>query len=166
MSAVKVSFNGRISTDPKVYGEGSSTRLFFNVAANRTYVKSDGTKETATEFVPCTVWGEKRVETLKRWLLKGRLISVSGDFRSHETRDEQGNFVRKDWVVRVDEIEFLDRKPEIQEPAQPQTQPQSQAQGQPANVKALVELLASALGGYVGTGTAAGTNQGENEVPF
>ena len=158
MSAVKVSFNGRISTDPKVYGEGSSTRLFFNVAANRTYVKSDGTKETATEFVPCTIWGEKRVATLKKWLLKGRLISVNGDFRSHETRDDQGNFIKKDWVVRVDEIEFLDRKPEIQE--EPQTQP---AQGQQAqNVQTLVELLASALGGNVG----AGAKPAEEECPF
>lgn len=163
MSAVKVNFNGRISTDPKVYGEGNSTRLFFNVAANRTYVKSDGTKETATEFVPCTVWGEKRVATLKKWLLKGRLISVSGDFRSHETRDDQGNFVKKDWVVRVDEIEFLDRKPEIQE--EPQKPAQGQAQNQAANVQTLVELLASALGGNVGAG-AANTNQGEDGVPF
>ena len=143
MSAVKVYFNGRVSTDPRIYDEGTEKqRLFFNVACNRMVTKSDGSKEQRTEFVSCVLWGKNRTTVLQPWLKKGRLIAVEGRFESHEVRNDDDEFVRKDWVCRIGELEFLDKKPEGVEPAKPAQTPDLNQMAQ-----MMTQLLAQMGGG-------------------
>ena len=112
MGQAKVFLTGRISNDPKIYGEGSKTRLLLNVACNYLVAADDGSKEQRTDFHSLVIWGENRVKSLKPWLLKGRLVEVTGTLQNFERRDYNGEWVRKDTTIRVNTVEFLDKKPD------------------------------------------------------
>ena len=151
MSSAKVFMTGRVSNDPKLFAnnDGSKKRLLFNVACNtksKDYERAD--------FIPCIMWGDDRVKAIKPWLLKGRLVEITGELRTYDKRDEDGKFLEKIVEVQVTTLEFLDRKPEgVETPDTKEKAPAKPAEtqsAQPANqmemLKQLQATIAEAFG--------------------
>ena len=104
-----VEFTGRLTREPKKFqnNDGTKLRLLFSVACN--------TKTASTErvdFYPCIMWGDERIPKLQPWMLKGRMVHIRGELVTRDIRDDDNNFVRKDFEIVVRQFEFLDRKPE------------------------------------------------------
>ena len=133
-----VEFTGRLTATPKLFknNDGTKLRLLFNVACN--------TKTASTErvdFYPCIMWGDQRIPKLQPWMLKGRMVHIRGELLTRDIRDDDNNFVRKDFEVVVRQFEFLDRKPEgVETPNQNNTSTQS-AQGDNAMMSEMLKLM-------------------------
>ncbi len=145
MSSAKVFMTGRVSNDPKMFAnkDGSKKRLLFNVACNtkaKDYERAD--------FIPCIMWGDDRVVGIQPWLLKGRLVEITGELRTYDKRDEDGEFLEKVVEVQVTTLEFLDRKPEGVETPQKETAPATPTQvaNQAEVLKQLQATIAEAFG--------------------
>ena len=144
MGAAKVFLTGRISNDPKLFtnDDGSKKRLLFNVATNtkaKDYERAD--------FHSCIMWGDERVTKISPWLLKGRLVEITGELRNYEERDENGKFVSKSTEILVSTIEFLDRKPEGVET--PEEKPADVA-GQNQMLQMMQQMMAQMMKGQAG----------------
>jgi len=101
----KVVLVGRLTKDPELkFAQGTGTAVAtFTVAVNRRF-KRDGQPEA--DFIPVVIFG-KQAEALATYVVKGRLISISGNIqtRNYEAKDGTRRYVTE---VIADEAEFLE----------------------------------------------------------
>ncbi len=161
MSAAKVFMTGRVSNDPKTFSneDGSKKRMLFNLACNvkaKDYERAD--------FIPCIMWGDDRIEKISPWLLKGRLVEITGELRTYDKRDENDKFLEKKVEVQVNTLEFLDRKPEGVEA------PPAAAVNNDTEKSAILQLLqqtVAALAGENGAALAGKSAEAtSDDIPF
>ena len=79
-----VTVTGRVSRDPKFFGEGDKRRALFGVAFNRGF----GDKRRTT-FVDCVAWG-RLADSVEKNLSKGTGLTLNGDLESF-TVEKDGN---------------------------------------------------------------------------
>lgn len=140
--------------------DGSAERALFTVACNSYYKGTDGAKKESVDFIPCICWGGL-VVVMTTWGLKGRLVHIRGTLETFQAGpDGNGKYPPTRIQVKVDQLQFLDKKPEnVQAPAD-----QTPAAGAPNNPLAgldlgkLSEMVAARMLG------PANTNA-ENPVP-
>ena len=135
-----VELTGRLTREPKVFEneDGSKKRALFSVACN----SKNGDTESV-DFIPCIMWGDERVPKLTPWMLKGRMVQVRGELRTRDIRDDDGNFVRKEFEVIVRQLQLLDKKPDnVEVPSQ--KAPEAQA-NQQAQMLALMQQMMSQM---------------------
>ena len=143
--AITVSFPGRLVAEPKKFTneDGSKARLLFTVAHNTKWAKGE-----RADFIPCVMWGDERVPKLQPWMLKGRLVWVQGVLITRNVRDDDGNFIRKDFEIVVNGLEFLDKKPDIEvQPSQEQQQPIAGGTQQAAILQLMQQMMQTFAGG-------------------
>jgi len=101
----KVVLVGRLTKDPELkLAQGTGTAVAtFTVAVNRRF-KREGQPEA--DFIPVVIFG-KSAEALANHVVKGRLISISGNIqtRNYEAKDGTRRYVTE---VIADEAEFLE----------------------------------------------------------
>lgn len=165
----KVTVIGRLTRDVTAVfsnDDGSAKRALLTVACNGYYNGKNGEKKESVDYIPCIVWGDKRVETLIAWGKKGRHLHIDGTLETYQAGpDEDGKYPPTKIQVRIGDYEFLDKKPETQtetpnetktETAQPQT-------GNNIDMNALAALVAKQMLGAVNSGeTQQGGNEGLN----
>lgn len=72
-----INFTGRLTADPKIFGQGKKTRAVFTVASS--YGKGD---DEITTFVPCTAFGSL-ADNIAESLSKGMQVTGSGYLRNY-----------------------------------------------------------------------------------
>lgn len=99
-------FSEIIENELKIVDEAMNNVLKFTIAVNREY--SNDKNEREADFVPVSYWS-KSGETLKKYLIKGRLIYVTGRIKIVSYDDKEG--VKKYYTeIIADEIQFMDSK--------------------------------------------------------
>jgi single-stranded DNA-binding protein len=98
--------------------DGSAERALFTIACNSYYKGTDGAKKESVDFIPCICWGGL-VPVMTTWGLKGRLVHIRGSLETFQAGpDENGKYPPTRIQVKVDQLQFLDKKPEnVQAPA-------------------------------------------------
>jgi single-strand DNA-binding protein len=82
-----INIQGRLTDDPEVgQTNGGTTYCKFRVAVNRRV----GKDEEKTSFIPVIVYGTDAVNC-GEYLSKGRVVTVTGEFRSDKYEDRDGN---------------------------------------------------------------------------
>lgn len=106
----KVILIGRLTRDAEVKQIENSERavIRFTLAVRRDYSNKD--RETETDFIPVVYW-TNYAEKLYPYLVKGKLISVSGKLtvRNYISNDGIKKYVTE---VEIDNIQFLGSKNE------------------------------------------------------
>ena len=87
--------NGNLVKDMEVkpYGKGNILASF--TVANNERV---GQEET-TSFINCVMFGEKRIEALQKYLVKGCKVLITGRLQVENYKDEDGNYKNYTSVV-------------------------------------------------------------------
>jgi single-strand DNA-binding protein len=80
--------NGNLVKDMQVKAYGKGNILGSFTIANNERV---GQEET-TSFINCVVFGEKRIEALQKYLVKGCKVLVNGRLQVENYKDEEGNY--------------------------------------------------------------------------
>lgn len=108
---------GNLGGDPDSrYTPAGAAVTTFNIAINESWTdKNTGEIKERTEWVSCEVWG-KLAEVCAQYLRKGSKVFIEGKLQT-DTWEKDGE---KKWrtKVRLDEIQFLDPKPEGGAPRQ------------------------------------------------
>ena len=101
-----LNFTGRIGKDcEKRFTSSGDSVVSFTAAMDSGY----GDKKVTT-WLNCSMWG-KRGEAVARFLLKGSLVAISGEFTCREYTDKDGN-KRTSNDVRVNDLTLLGGKSE------------------------------------------------------
>lgn len=100
---------GNLGNDPELRQTSAGALLRFNVAANQR-VKVDGEWADKTEWVRCTVFGN-RAESLSQRLTKGTKVYVSGRLEARPWTDNGGN-VRAGLEITASDVEFAGSAPQ------------------------------------------------------
>lgn len=82
------------------WGDGTPYVRF--TIANNEYYKKDGKYQSVPSYIDCIVKGPY-AESMSKYLLKGRHLSVTGRLKQNRWQDEQGN-KRSAIVIKVSEI--------------------------------------------------------------
>ncbi len=101
----KVVLVGRLTKDPELkFAQGTGTAVAkFTIAVNRRF-KREGQPEA--DFIPVVVFG-KQAEATVNYVIKGRLVSVSGSIQTSNYENKEGNRVYKTEIL-ADEVGFLE----------------------------------------------------------
>ena len=80
------------------------------VVANTFY----GGKEKKTQYIQCQMYGEKRIEALQKYLVKGAQVAIIGELRVENWKDEKNQYHNRTYIL-VNDLEitrFVDKKAE------------------------------------------------------
>lgn len=114
-----LNFTGNLGKDAEQkYTAGGDSIVSFSVACKAGF----GDKATTT-WVRCTMFG-KRGDSVLKFLNKGQLVGVSGEFSAREWDDKEGN-KRTSIECRVNDLTLLGGKQEGQPAQQQAPKPQS-----------------------------------------
>ena len=78
------------------------------VVANTFY----GGKEKKTQYIQCQMYGEKRIEALQKYLVKGTQVVINGELRVENWKDDKGQYHNRTYIL-VNDLEitrFVDKK--------------------------------------------------------
>lgn len=98
---------GRLCQDVEVKHTESGVALArFNVAVTRNFKNSQGERDT--DFVNCLLW-RKSAEIFAQHTCKGSLVGISGQVRTHNYENKEG---QKVYVTEIaaDDFSFLESK--------------------------------------------------------
>ncbi len=100
---------GNLGGEPEMkYSASGAPFLRFNVATNGRVRNQSGEWEDRTEWVRCTVFGQ-RAETLNQHLTKGMRVYVDGRLEARPWTDQQGN-IRAGLELVADVVEFMSQR--------------------------------------------------------
>ena len=69
-------------------------------------------KEKKTQYIQCQMYGEKRIEALQKYLVKGCQVVINGELRVENWKDEKGQYHNRTYIL-VNDLEitrFVDKK--------------------------------------------------------
>ena len=71
------------------------------VVANTFY----GGREKKTQYIQCQMYGEKRIETLQKYLVKGCQVAITGELRVENWKDDKGQYHNRTYIL-VNDLEI------------------------------------------------------------
>ncbi len=102
---------GNLGNDPEFkYSANGAPYMRFNVATNGRVRTPEGQWEDRTEWVRCTVFGQ-RAETLSQHLTKGQRVYVAGRLEARPWTAQDGT-VRAGLELIADTVEFFSQRNE------------------------------------------------------
>ena len=114
MSINSVTLTGNLTREPEIRQTKSGMAVMqFSIAVNDRRKNQSGEWEDYANFVDCTMFG-KRAESVSRYVSKGSKVAVMG--KLHWSAWEKNGERRSKLEVFVDEIEFLSRERQQQQP--------------------------------------------------
>jgi len=100
---------GRLTRDPEQKFTPSGKEMCkMSIASNRSYKNQTGDIVEDVSYLNIVVWGNQ-AKSCSQYLKKGRRIAVSGELRSNNWQDKEGN-KRTSWDIHANSIHFLDGK--------------------------------------------------------
>lgn len=113
MSINSITLTGRAGRDPEVRYFESGT-----VVANLTLAVDRPTKEKETDWFNLEIWG-KTAQVAADYVRKGSLIGVVGSVQEQKWADRTSGEERRKAVVKVDRLELLGKRPDLDGGASP-----------------------------------------------
>ena len=105
----KVMLIGRLTSDPELKQTPSGVSVTsFSIAVNRRFNKSAESQQA--DFINIVAWRQS-AEFITRYFKKGRSILIIGSLQTRTWQDQQGQ-KRYSTEVVVDEVQFVDNKPQ------------------------------------------------------
>lgn len=95
---------GNMGRDPELRYTQTGTA----VANVSVAVKAGFGENESTTWVKCTFWG-KKAEIVEKYFSKGSRICCTGEIRTDEYEDRDGN-KRTSWELNVNDFDFVDKK--------------------------------------------------------
>lgn len=102
------------------WGDGTPYARF-TIANNEYFKTSEGKYDSIPSYIDCIVKGAY-AESMSKYLLKGRHLSVTGRLKQNRWQDEQGN-KRSAIVIKVSEISLAPTGNGSGHPAEQETPP-------------------------------------------
>ena len=102
------------------WGDGTPYARF-TIANNEYFKTSEGKYDSIPSYIDCIVKGNY-AESMSKYLLKGRHLSVTGRLKQNRWQDEQGN-KRSAIVIKVSEISLAPTGNGSGHPAEQETPP-------------------------------------------
>ena len=113
----RVILMGNLTRDPELKTLPSQTVVCdFALAVNRRWKDTDGADREEVLFIDCAAFG-KAGQTTGESLTKGRPIHIEGRLKFEQWEQEDGQRRSKIRVV-VEQFRFVDRKPDVSQPAE------------------------------------------------
>jgi single-strand DNA-binding protein len=107
---------GRLTRDPELRSTPSGMAVCsLGLATGRKYRGQDGVLKDETTFVDITCWA-KTAENVVKYLKKGKQIFVAGRLRYETWEDKQTHQKRSKLSVVAENVQFLDRREESNNP--------------------------------------------------
>ena len=113
----KVILIGRLTRDPEV--KRTSTDLpyvQFSIAVDRNYQNKNG--ERQADFINCIAW-RATADLIGRFVHKGNLVGIEGQIQTNTYDDPQTGMRRTTTSVLVEQVQFLERKPDTNQNVNP-----------------------------------------------
>ena len=104
----KVILMGRLVVDPELRTAGNSNLCKFRIAVERSFVGSDGQRQT--DFIGCQAWG-RTADFISKYFRKGQMIAIDGSLRQDNYTTPDGQ-ERRSYVVNVENASFCGSKAE------------------------------------------------------
>lgn len=105
-SIAKITLVGNLGRDGELrYTPNGTPLIEFSLATNEKWTDRNGQPHEHTQWFRCTLWG-KQAESLKQYLLKGKLVFVDGKLRVRDYTTQDGE-KRYSLDVRVDQLQLL-----------------------------------------------------------
>ncbi|MBP7149777.1 MAG: single-stranded DNA-binding protein [Acidobacteria bacterium] len=105
-SMAKVILVGNLGRDAELkYLPNGTPLLEFSIATNEKWTDRSGAQQEHTQWFRITLWG-RQAESLKTYLLKGKLVYVDGRLRVRDFVDREGK-TRYSLDVRADQVQML-----------------------------------------------------------
>ncbi len=149
--------NGRLTRDPEVRAIGVDNSVCKIGLAVNEKVKRGGEWIDEVSFFDIVIWG-KQGEAVARYTTKGSRISVSGRLQQNKWEQDGRKMSRVEIVAH--DVQFLDNKPQEQQPPQQSTrQPPYQRNIQAPQQNTSQHSQQSGYGGY-------GPENFGDDIPF
>ena len=105
----KVQLIGYLGNDPEFRtAKNGAPMARMRLATNQWYLPKEGDAKQYTDWHTIRIWGEKQVERLRNYLIKGSHVLVEGRVVYRKFRDNQGQ-LRYFTEIRADLLVDLDR---------------------------------------------------------
>ena len=62
-------------------------------------------KEKKTQYIQCQMYGEKRIEALQKYLVKGCQVALTGELRVENWKDDKGQYHNRTYIL-VNDLEI------------------------------------------------------------
>ena len=120
-------FIGRIGKAPETRTTNAGQKVSsFSLAVDESYKDKQGNKVEGTEWITCNAW-DRTSDFVSQYLDKGRLVFVSGKWKTRKWQDKDSGADRYATELTVLNIQGLDKKPDGQSipvPRPVQTRPE------------------------------------------
>lgn len=89
----RVTIMGNVGRDPEIRSTQDGRRLAnLSIATSETWRdRNSGERREKTEWHRVTVWPEKAVEIVEKYVRKGDMILIEGQLETRKWQDQQGN---------------------------------------------------------------------------
>ena len=125
----KVFLLGNLTRDPDLRGLPSGQSVCeLGIAVSRRYVGSNGQEVEDTCFVDVSVWG-KMANVCKQYLAKGSQVMIEGRLQLDRWEDRNGGGQRSKLRVVAEQVQFLNRRQQADNPYSQDSGYAPQAQG-------------------------------------
>lgn len=112
----KVFLLGNLTRDPDLRGLSNGQNVCeLGVAVSRRYVNAGGQEVEDTCFVDVVVWG-RAAANCKQYLAKGSQVMVEGRLQQDRWEDRNGGGTRTKLRVVADQVQFMNRRPQQDNP--------------------------------------------------
>ena len=112
----KVFLLGNLTRDPDLRGLPNGQNVCeLGVAVSRRYVNSSGQEVEDTCFVDVVVWG-RAAANCKQYLAKGSQVMVEGRLQQDRWEDRNGGGTRTKLRVVADQVQFMNRRSQAENP--------------------------------------------------
>jgi single-strand DNA-binding protein len=116
----RVQLIGRLGKDPETRSTPTGKKVcHFSLAVDRRWKTIDGESKAATDWFNIEAWG-RLGEVTQQYMHKGRLVFIEG--RLQTDRIEQGGENRYFTKVIARSVQWLERRPEEEEPTLPESE--------------------------------------------
>lgn len=123
---------GRLTKDPELrYTPSNQAVATFSLAVNSNFKSQNGEREA--DFINCVIW-RQQAENLANWAKKGALIGITGQIRTRNFENQQGQRVYVTEVVANDFQLLESRKDREGGQSQGYSQPDFSRQAEPMDI--------------------------------
>lgn len=167
---------GRLTKDPELrYTQSGTAMCRFTLAVDKQLSRDkkaemESRGQATADFLPVTVWG-KQAESCANYLVKGRLVAVSGRITtgSYEAQDGSRRYTTDIWAEQVQFLEWGDRAPGGNAGFQRQANTQNQGRRNPQETRGKAPGGDYGISNDFGGGADYGSdfsNDDDDMIPF
>ena len=86
----KVELIGRLGADPEVKNLNNGAVANLRIATSDVWKDRDGERQEKTEWHSISIWNEKTIEFVEKYLKKGDLVRLEGKIQTRKWQDQDG----------------------------------------------------------------------------